>query len=93
VTELALDEPGARWRGPGRLEAEARRSGWRAPWELWVKPAEGAEWAAQPSGAWLRDGVELRYAAGSIGVLAAANDEIAASSDVSLVIVFVATFL
>jgi predicted RND superfamily exporter protein len=92
VTKHELDAPGARWHGPGGLEAEARRSGWRTPWELWVKPAEGAEWKAQPSGSWLRDGVELRYAAGSIGVLAAANDEIAASSDVSLVIVFATTF-
>ncbi len=39
------------------------------------------------------DGVELRYAAGTIGLRAASNEEIAASADVGLAVVFAATFL
>jgi predicted RND superfamily exporter protein len=93
VTKLELDAPGARWLGPDGLLAEARPAGWREPWSLWVKPSKDLDWLERPGGAWLRDGVELRYASGSIGVLAAANDEIAASSDLSIVIVFVTTFV
>ena len=85
--------PGARWDGPDGLAADVRRSGWRSPYELWVRTSAEGEFALQRSGTWLLDGVELRYAAGSIGVLAASIDEIGASSDVSLVIVFVTTFL
>ncbi len=84
---------GRRWQGPDGLEAEVRRSGWRSPWELWVRAGPSAEFEPQPGGTWLRDGVELRYAAGSIGVLASSIDEIRASSDVSIAIVFVTTFL
>jgi predicted RND superfamily exporter protein len=77
--------------GPNGVAAEIRRApGFRAPYELWIKT--GDEWNVQPSGTWLRDGVELRYAAGSIGVLAAANQEIEVSHGLSLVIVFAATF-
>jgi hypothetical protein len=77
--------------GPNGLAAEIRReSGFRAPYELWIKT--GDDWKVQPSGTWLLDGVELRYAAGSIGVLAAANQEIEVSHGLSLVIVFAATF-
>jgi predicted RND superfamily exporter protein len=83
----------ANWEGPAGLAAEIRQPGWRAPYELWVRTSPGGDFALQPTGTWLRDGVELRYAAGSIGVLAASNDEIEASSDVSLVIVFIITFL
>ena len=70
---LALAGP-TRWDGPDGLAAEIRHPSLRAPYELWMKT--GGEWKLQPSGTWLRDGVELRYAAGSIGVLAAANQEI-----------------
>jgi len=84
---------GTRWEGPEGLAAEVRRSGWRDPYELWVRTTPEGEFVQQPSGTWLRDGVELRYAAGSIGVLAASIDEIGASSDMSIVIVFVTTFL
>jgi hypothetical protein len=77
--------------GPNGLAAEIRRApGFRSPYELWIKT--GDEWKVQPSGTWLADGVELRYAAGSIGVLAAANQEIEVSHGLSLVIVFAATF-
>ena len=85
--------PGARWEGPGGVVAEVRHAGFRSAYELWVRTSQAGEFAFQPSGSWLADGVELRYAAGSIGVLAASIDEIEASSDVSLVIVFVTTFL
>ncbi|MFI5316137.1 MAG: RND family transporter [Myxococcota bacterium] len=78
------------WDGPGGLSAEIRHASTRAPYELWIK--QGEEWKPQPSGAWLHDGVELRYAAGSIGVLAAANEEIGRSHGLSLAIVFAATF-
>jgi predicted RND superfamily exporter protein len=85
---------GARWDGPDGIAAELRHpGGWRSPYELWVRTSADGEFALQQSGTWLRDGIELRYAAGSIGVLAASIDEIGASSDVSLVIVFVTTFL
>ena len=84
---------GARWEGPDGIAAEVRHSGWRTPYELWLRASADGEFALQPSGTWLRDGVELRYAAGSIGVLAASIDEIGASSDMSIVIVFVTTFL
>ena len=86
---LALADPN-RWEGPEGLEAEIRHPSWRAPYELWVKA--GPEWKLAPSGTWLRDGVELRYAAGSIGVLAAANEEVERSHFLSLAIVFAATF-
>ena len=85
---------GARWDGPEGLSAEVRHpGGWRSPYELWVRTTPDGEFVHQPFGTWLRDGIELRYAAGSIGVLAASIDEIGASSDVSIVIVFVTTFL
>ena len=84
---------GRRWQGPDGIEAELRRSGFRSPWELWVRSGPASEPTLQPSGAWLKDGVELRYAAGSIGVLASSIDEIRASSDLSIVIVFITTFL
>jgi len=85
---------GTRWEGPDGIAAELRHpGGWRAPWELYVRPSANAEFALAPSGTWLRDGVELRYAAGSIGVLAASIDEVRASSDVSIAIVFATTFL
>ena len=77
--------------GPEGSAAEIRQAGFRKPWELWIKLGENAEWQVQPSGTWLKDGVELRYAAGSIGVLAAANQEIETSHGLSLAIVFVAT--
>jgi len=85
--------PGAAWEGPGGVAAQVRHAGGRAPYELWVRTSALGDFTPQPSGTWLLDGVELRYAAGSIGVLAASIDEIGASSDVSLVIVFVTTFL
>ena len=86
---LALADP-MRWEGPDGLAAEIRHPSWFAPYELWLKT--GPEWKLQPSGTWLRDGVELRYAAGSIGVLAAANQEVERSHFLSLAIVFLATF-
>jgi uncharacterized protein len=70
---------------------EVRHPSLRAPYELWIK-TPGKDYEKQPSGVWLRDGVELRWAAGSIGVLAAANQEIEVSHGLSLVIVFAATF-
>ncbi len=88
-----LPVDGSHWEGPDGLAAEIRQPSWRAPYELWVRTAAGGEFSLAPTGTWLRDGVELRYAAGSIGVLAASNDEIGASSDMSLVLVFIITFL
>ena len=75
------------------LLAELRRRGRWGPFELWVRPTSEADWAPRPSGVWLRDGVELRLAAGSVGILAAANEEIEASHSVGLAVVFLATFL
>jgi len=77
---------------PEGFGVEVRHPSWRAPYELWVKTGANAEYERQPSSAWLKDGVELRWAAGSIGVLAAANQEIEVSHGLSLAIVFAATF-
>jgi len=77
--------------GPDGSAAEIRQIGFRKPYELWIRLSKDGDWQPQPSGAWLKDGVELRYAAGSIGVLAAANQEIETSHGLSLAIVFVAT--
>jgi predicted RND superfamily exporter protein len=76
----------------GGAVAEVRHAGGFAPYELWVREA-GAEFEPRWSGVWLRDGVELRHAAGTIGVLAAANQEIEASHRLGLVVAFAATFL
>jgi predicted RND superfamily exporter protein len=75
------------------LVAELRRRGRFGPFELWVRPSGKADWDQRASGVWLRDGVELRLAAGSIGILAASNEEIGASHSVGLAVVFLATFL
>ena len=62
-------------------------------YELWIRPGASADWALRPTGTWLRDGVELRLAAGTVGILAAANEEIEASHNVGLAVVFFATFV
>ncbi|HTO53464.1 MAG TPA: MMPL family transporter [Myxococcota bacterium] len=76
---------------PDGFGLDVRHPSLRAPYELWIK-TPGQDYALQPSGTWLKDGVELRWAAGSIGVLAAANQEIEVSHGLSLAIVFAATF-
>ncbi len=73
--------------------AEIRQSGRFSPYALWVKPDRAAPWQERPTGVWLRDGVELRLAAGTIGIAAAANDEIEASHSLGIAIVFLATFV
>jgi len=78
------------WVGANGLGAELRRGD--AGHELWVREP-GSEWKRQPSGTWLRDGLELRLAAGTIGVLAAANQEIGRSHTFGLAMAFGATFL
>ena len=75
------------------LLAELRRRGRFGRYSLWVRPSHGLELSERQSGVWLRDGVELRLAAGSVGILAAANEEIEASHSVGLAVVFLATFL
>lgn len=84
----------ARFEEPGTgLLAELRHRSPFGAWELWVRPSRDEELSPRPGGAWLRDGVELRLAAGSIGILAAANEEIEASHSVGLAVVFLATFV
>lgn len=78
--------------GIGRA-AELRSGGSFGPYELWVRAHDEADWQPRPNGVWLPDGVELRLAAGTMGVLAAANQEIAESHRAGLLVVFVATFL
>ena len=73
--------------------AEIRQAGFLSPYTLWVKPGQDHPWEPRPSGVWLRDGVELRLAAGTMGVLAAANQEIEESHRAGIAVVFVATFV
>ena len=92
---LAAPDPGspdalAHWTGGNGVAAELRRG--EAGHELWVRHS-GGEFQRQPSGAWLEDGVELRLAAGTIGVLAASNQEIDRSHTFGLVVALAATFL
>ncbi len=75
------------------LVAELRRRGHYGPYELWVRKSADADWELRPSRVWLRDGVELRLAAGTVGILAAANEEIEASHNVGLAVVFLMTFV
>jgi predicted RND superfamily exporter protein len=82
-----------RYRDASGVSAEVRRAGPLAEPVLFVRASADAPWAAQPSGTWLRDGVELRLAAGTIGVLAASNEEIEASHEAGLAIVFAMTFI
>lgn len=58
-----------------------------------MKADAAASWEEPPTGVWLPDGVELRLAAGTIGIAAAANDEIEASHSLGIAVVFLATFL
>ncbi len=75
------------------LLSELRRRDPFGGYSLWVRASRDAELVERPTGVWLRDGVELRLAAGSVGILAAANEEIEASHSVGLAVVFLATFL
>jgi len=76
------------------LVAELRRHGGPfGRYELWVRRTANSDWMYRPTGVWLRDGVELRLAAGTVGILAAANEEIEASHNVGLAVVFFATFV
>ncbi len=77
----------------GGAAAEIRHPGGFAPYELWVMPEPGAPWQFRPTGVWLRDGLELRLAAGTMGIAAAANDEIRASHSLGITVVFLATFV
>ncbi len=84
----------ARWTerdGVGRA-AELRRAGLYEPYELWVRRHADAPWASRHNGLWLPEGIELRAAAGTMGVLAAANQEIESSHRAGLLVVFAATF-
>jgi predicted RND superfamily exporter protein len=57
-----------------------------------VRPPGEQAFRYQEAGSWLRDGVDLRLAAGSIGIQAAVNQVVAASDRASLVIVFASIF-
>jgi len=85
----------ARFEGEGEsaAAAELRHRGLYRPFELWVRPPGEKGFRYEESGTWLRDGVDLRLAAGSIGIQAAANQVVAESDRASLVIVFASIFL
>ena len=80
-------------RGEGAVAAELRHRGFYRPWELWVRPPGETTFRYEEAGSWLRDGVDLRLAAGSIGIQAAVNQVVAASDRASLVIVFASIFV
>ncbi|HVP30417.1 MAG TPA: MMPL family transporter [Myxococcota bacterium] len=73
--------------------AEMRHRSLYAPYELWVRDGHLASWHAIDGGAWTRDGVTLRLAAGSIGIQAASNEAVAASDRLGLLVAFTSTFL
>ncbi|NNL84087.1 MAG: MMPL family transporter [Myxococcales bacterium] len=85
----------ARWLESGGIGrgAELRSGGLYAPYELWIRRHADAPWEKRSSGVWLPGGIELRVAAGTMGVLAAAHQEIEASHRAGLLVVFAATFL
>ncbi|NNL85393.1 MAG: MMPL family transporter [Myxococcales bacterium] len=73
--------------------AEIRQTGARGEYQLWVRRHDQAKWELRPNGVWLPEGVELRLAAGTMGVLAAANEEIAKSHRAALIVVIAVTFV
>ncbi len=73
--------------------AEIRPTGPFGSYQLWVRRHSDAGWEMRPNAVWLPEGVELRLAAGTMGVLAAANEEVAESHRVALIAVVVVTFV
>jgi len=73
--------------------AEVRQHGRYAPYELWVRNGATAAWKHADAGAFTRDGISLRLAAGSIGIQAASNEAVEASDRLALAVAFASTFL
>ncbi len=97
--ETGLDESSAdgmrvlsRWSSAEHdVVAELRQASRLSRVELWIREF-GGDFEHQWSDVWLADGVELRRAGGSIGVVGAAHTEIGASHRAGLAVAVAATF-